>query len=77
VTVHLGAGAEKIPGGSVPPRRRLRSGPGKDAPRPVGHFSAAREPISALEELMLSELETEGEERAAGWDTDTSRENFR
>ena len=40
------------------------------------YFGAARERISALEELMLSELESEGEERDAGWDTESLREEF-
>jgi CPA2 family monovalent cation:H+ antiporter-2 len=35
------------------------------------YLSAARESISALEELMLSELTGEGEERDAGWDTES------
>ena len=43
----------------------------------AAYFSAARERISALEELMLSELEWEEEERDAGWDTDSLREDFR
>ncbi|MGW8266064.1 MAG: cation:proton antiporter domain-containing protein [Longimicrobiales bacterium] len=42
----------------------------------AAYFSAARERISALEELMLTELEAEGEERDAGWDTDSMREDF-
>jgi monovalent cation:proton antiporter-2 (CPA2) family protein len=37
----------------------------------AAYFSAARERISTLEELMLTELEAEGENRDAGWDTDT------
>ena len=40
------------------------------------YFSAARERISALEELMLSELNTEGEERDAGWDSESLRAEF-
>ena len=40
------------------------------------YFSAARERISALEELMLSELEFSEEERDSGWDTETLREEF-
>jgi monovalent cation:proton antiporter-2 (CPA2) family protein len=43
----------------------------------AAYFSAARERISALEELMLSELEWEEEERDAGWDTESLREDFR
>jgi voltage-gated potassium channel Kch len=43
----------------------------------AAYFSAARERISALEELMLSELEWDEEERDAGWDTDSLREDFR
>jgi hypothetical protein len=43
----------------------------------AAYFGAARERISALEELMLSELEWEEEERDAGWDTDSLREDFR
>jgi Kef-type K+ transport system membrane component KefB/voltage-gated potassium channel Kch len=35
------------------------------------YLSAARERISALEELMLSELTPQGEERDAGWDTES------
>jgi len=35
------------------------------------YLSAARERISALEELMLSELESKDENRDAGWDTDS------
>jgi monovalent cation:proton antiporter-2 (CPA2) family protein len=42
----------------------------------AAYFSAARERISSLEELMLSELTSEGEERDAGWDTDSLREEF-
>ncbi|MBT8395475.1 MAG: monovalent cation:proton antiporter-2 (CPA2) family protein [Gemmatimonadetes bacterium] len=42
----------------------------------AAYFSAARERISTLEELMLSELEGEGEERDAGWDTESLREEF-
>jgi monovalent cation:proton antiporter-2 (CPA2) family protein len=42
----------------------------------AAYFSAARERISTLEELMLSELEAEGENRDAGWDTDTLLEEF-
>ncbi len=42
----------------------------------AAYFSAARERISALEELMLSELEWKEEERDAGWDTDSLREDF-
>jgi len=42
----------------------------------AAYFSAARERISALEELMLTELDAEGEERDAGWDTESLREEF-
>lgn len=42
----------------------------------VAYFSAARERISALEELMLAELNSEDEERDAGWDTESLREDF-
>jgi monovalent cation:proton antiporter-2 (CPA2) family protein len=42
----------------------------------AAYFSAARERISSLEELMLSELGSEGEERDAGWDTESLREEF-
>ncbi len=42
----------------------------------AAYFSAARERISALEELMLSELQWKEEERDAGWDTDSLREEF-
>jgi monovalent cation:proton antiporter-2 (CPA2) family protein len=42
----------------------------------AAYFSAARERISALEELMLSELSPEGEERDAGWDTESLREEY-
>lgn len=42
----------------------------------AAYFSAARERISALEELMLTELTAEGEERDAGWDTESLREEF-
>jgi CPA2 family monovalent cation:H+ antiporter-2/glutathione-regulated potassium-efflux system protein KefB len=41
------------------------------------YTSAARERIQALEELLLSELEHEQEERDAGWDTESLREEFR
>jgi hypothetical protein len=40
------------------------------------YFSAARERIAALEELILSELDWSEEERDAGWDTDSLREEF-
>jgi Kef-type K+ transport system membrane component KefB/voltage-gated potassium channel Kch len=40
------------------------------------YFSAARERISAMEDLMLRELESPGEERDAGWDTESMREDF-
>jgi len=42
----------------------------------TAYFSATRERISALEELMLTELEAMDEERDAGWDTDSLREEF-
>jgi Kef-type K+ transport system membrane component KefB/voltage-gated potassium channel Kch len=42
----------------------------------AAYFGAARERISALEELMLSELDGEGEERDAGWDTESLREEY-
>jgi monovalent cation:proton antiporter-2 (CPA2) family protein len=42
----------------------------------AAYFSAARERIFTLEELMLAELGAEGEERDAGWDTDSLREEF-
>ena len=42
----------------------------------AAYFSAARERISALEELMLTELDAKGEERDAGWDTESLREEF-
>jgi voltage-gated potassium channel Kch len=42
----------------------------------AAYFSAARERISALEELMLAELDPKDEERDAGWDTDSLREEF-
>jgi len=38
------------------------------------YFSAARERIHSLEELLLSEVEGPTEERDAGWDTDSLRE---
>jgi monovalent cation:proton antiporter-2 (CPA2) family protein len=38
------------------------------------YFSAARERIQSLEELLLSEVEGPMEERDAGWDTDSLRE---
>ncbi len=40
------------------------------------YTSAARERIQALEELLLSELEHEHEERDAGWDTESLREEY-
>jgi len=40
------------------------------------YLSAARERISTLEELMLSELAPEGEERDAGWDTESLRQEY-
>ncbi|MFC1575468.1 monovalent cation:proton antiporter-2 (CPA2) family protein [Gemmatimonadota bacterium] len=42
----------------------------------AAYFSAARERISTLEELMLTELNAEGEERDAGWDTESLLEEF-
>jgi monovalent cation:proton antiporter-2 (CPA2) family protein len=41
------------------------------------YFSEAREHIQSLEELLLSEMERPGEERDAGWDTESLREEFR
>ena len=41
------------------------------------YFSAARERIESLEELLLSEVEGPIEERDAGWDTDSLREEQR
>jgi monovalent cation:proton antiporter-2 (CPA2) family protein len=38
------------------------------------YFSAARERIQSLEELLLTEVEGPMEERDAGWDTDSLRE---
>ena len=40
------------------------------------YFSAARERIKALEELLLTELDSTGEERDAGWDSESLREEF-
>jgi monovalent cation:proton antiporter-2 (CPA2) family protein len=40
------------------------------------YLSAARERISALEELMLSELREVDEERDAGWDTESLRKEY-
>jgi Kef-type K+ transport system membrane component KefB/voltage-gated potassium channel Kch len=40
------------------------------------YLSAARERISAMEQLMLSERDTEGEERDAGWDTESLRKEY-
>jgi CPA2 family monovalent cation:H+ antiporter-2/glutathione-regulated potassium-efflux system protein KefB len=40
------------------------------------YTSAARERIQALEELLLAELEYEEEERDAGWDTESLREEY-
>ncbi len=40
------------------------------------YFSAARERIRSLEELILSEMSDEGEDRDAGWDTDSLREEY-
>ena len=39
------------------------------------YFSAARERIQSLEELLLLEIEGSTEERDAGWDTDSLRED--
>ena len=39
------------------------------------YFSAARERIESLEELLLSEVEGPTEERDAGWDTDSLRQD--
>jgi len=41
------------------------------------YFSAAREQIRSLEELLLSEAEGPGFDRDAGWDTDTLRDEYR
>ena len=38
------------------------------------YFTEARERIQSLEELLLSEVEGTGEERDAGWDTESLRE---
>jgi Kef-type K+ transport system membrane component KefB/voltage-gated potassium channel Kch len=40
------------------------------------YFSEARERIQSLEELLLSEVEGPDEERDAGWDTESLREEF-
>ena len=40
------------------------------------YFSAARERIQALEELLLSEVEGPTEDRDAGWDTESLREDY-
>jgi monovalent cation:proton antiporter-2 (CPA2) family protein len=40
------------------------------------YFTAARQRIEDLEKILLSELEGEGTERDAGWDTETLREEF-
>jgi len=40
------------------------------------YFSAARERIQALEELLLSEVEGPAEDRDAGWDTESLREEY-
>jgi len=40
------------------------------------YMTAARERIQSLEELLLSEVEGSGEERDAGWDTETLREEY-
>ena len=40
------------------------------------YFSEARERIQSLEELLLSEVEGADEERDAGWDTESLREEF-
>jgi len=40
------------------------------------YMTAARERIQSLEELLLSEVEGPGEERDAGWDTETLREEY-
>ena len=40
------------------------------------YFSAARERIQSLEELLLTEVQGPVEERDAGWDTDTLREEY-
>jgi monovalent cation:proton antiporter-2 (CPA2) family protein len=40
------------------------------------YMTAARERIQSLEELLLSEFEGPSEERDAGWDTETLREEY-
>ncbi len=40
------------------------------------YFSAARERIQSLEELLLTEVQGPVEERNAGWDTDTLRQEY-
>ncbi|UCG75565.1 MAG: cation:proton antiporter [Gemmatimonadota bacterium] len=40
------------------------------------YFSAARERIQALEELMLADLRKPTEQRDAGWDTESLREEY-
>jgi monovalent cation:proton antiporter-2 (CPA2) family protein len=40
------------------------------------YLSAARQTIKDLEETLIAELDFEGEERDAGWDTDTLRADF-
>jgi voltage-gated potassium channel Kch len=39
------------------------------------YFTAARERIHALEELLLTDLDSPGEERDAGWDSESIRED--
>jgi voltage-gated potassium channel Kch len=40
------------------------------------YLTAAREKIHALEELLLTDLESPGEDRDAGWDSDSLREEY-
>ena len=41
------------------------------------YISTARQRIQDLEQILLAELDTEGESRDAGWDTDSLRDEFR
>jgi voltage-gated potassium channel Kch len=40
------------------------------------YFTAARERIHALEELLLSDFDSAGEERDSGWDSESLREEY-
>jgi hypothetical protein len=40
------------------------------------YLNTARQHIRNLEEILLAELSTGGEERDAGWDTESLREEF-